>query len=119
MKPSAPHDEGAAALAVVERARDRLRIDWRHAVIDLAFADGIMTMEGEVGDVAAKKLALERVAALPEVSGIVDCLRVRPANSVVTLVGFAPSAAEREMAEFDAWYVFGVDRVINRITVKD
>jgi hypothetical protein len=39
-------------------------------------ADGILTVEGEVDSVAAKKLALERLAALPEVIGIVDRLHV-------------------------------------------
>lgn len=29
-----------------------------------------------------------------------------------------PTRAEREMAEFDAWYVLGVDRVVNRIEVR-
>jgi osmotically-inducible protein OsmY len=36
----------------------------------------------------------------------------------VTLTGLVPTDAEREMAEFDAWYVFGVDRVINQIAVR-
>jgi osmotically-inducible protein OsmY len=46
----------------------------------MSYADGTLTLEGEVRDIAAKKLALERAAALPEVSGIVDRLRVRPAQ---------------------------------------
>jgi hypothetical protein len=29
-----------------------------------------------------------------------------------------PSEAEREIAEFDAWYVFGVDKVDHRIEVN-
>ena len=212
--------------------------------IELSYLDGTLTLEREVGDVAAKKLALERAAALPEVIGIVDRLRVRPAQrmgdgeirdlvrdallqqpafadfaigerfgdrietarkppeargaielevgdgivtlngrvpglddkrlagvlawwvpgsrdvingiaveppeedsddkileavrlvlekdpfvnagqirvgvrgAVVTLLGLVPSEAERDMAEFDAWYVFGVDRVDNRIEVR-
>ena len=32
--------------------------------------------------------------------------------------GLVPSEAEREMAEFDAWYVFAVDKVDNRIEVQ-
>lgn len=238
-----------AALAVLDRARRALRseprLDPHRTPIALAFADGVMTVEGEVGDVAAKKLALERVAALPGVEGIVDRLRVKPAQVMgdgqvrdlvrnallgepalanvavrevvkgreliarvpaadargaisvrveegvvtlagevesvaqkclagvlawwvpgsrdvvnglaveppeeisddeiteavrialekdpfvdaaqlrvttkdyaVTLEGLVPTEAEREMAEFDAWYVFGVDRVINRIAVR-
>ena len=45
-------------------------------------------------------------------------VRASSDNSVVTLDGLVPTEAEREMAEFDAWYVFGVDRVINRIVVR-
>jgi osmotically-inducible protein OsmY len=33
------------------------------------------------------------------------------------LFGYVPTGTEREMAEFDAWYVFGVDEVINEIEV--
>jgi hypothetical protein len=43
-------------------------------------AEGTLTIEGEAPSVAAKKLALERAAALPEVSGILDRLRVAPAS---------------------------------------
>jgi osmotically-inducible protein OsmY len=32
--------------------------------------------------------------------------------------GLVPTASEREMAEFDAWYVFGVDKVVNDIQVR-
>lgn len=39
-------------------------------------------------------------------------------QSVVTLEGDAPSAPQKEMAEFDAWYVFGVDKVFNRLEVR-
>ena len=48
-----------------------------HVAFDEA---GSVTLAGEVQSVAAKKLALEAVAALPEVSGIVDRLRVKPAS---------------------------------------
>ena len=233
---------------VLDHARSLLRseprIDMHRTPIDLAFANGVMTVEGEVDNIAAKKLALEHIAALPEVTGIVDRLHVKAAQAmgdgqirdlvrdallqeptltelaireiikgkvepvrqpamgakgvvtirvddgvvtldgnvpsfaekclagvlawwvpgsrdvvnglgvepveedsdeeiteavrvalekdpfvdaaqirvstvsrVVTLAGLVPTDAEREMAEFDAWYVFGVDRVISRIAV--
>ena len=45
-------------------------------------------------------------------------LRVGVRGTVVTLAGLLPSEAQREMAECDAWYVFGVDKVINKIEVR-
>ncbi len=39
-------------------------------------------------------------------------------NWVVTLTGAAGSEAEREAAENDAWYVWGVNDVVSRIIVK-
>lgn len=45
-------------------------------------------------------------------------IRVSTHDSVVTLTGLVPTESEREMAEFDAWYVFGVDKVVNQITVR-
>jgi osmotically-inducible protein OsmY len=45
-------------------------------------------------------------------------VRVRTRDRVVTLKGLVPNTTIREMAEFDAWYVFGVDRVVNRLQVE-
>jgi osmotically-inducible protein OsmY len=235
--------------AILDRARSALRseprLDMSRTPVALAFADGVMTIEGEVETIAAKKLALERLTALPTVERVVDRLHVKPAQAmadgqirdlvrdalldeaalsdvairevvkghertvreppvgangsitvriedgivtldgevrsyaqkslagvlawwvpgsrdvvnglgidppeeatdgevteavrvalekdpfvnpsqirvstagrVVTLTGLVPTDAEREMAEFDAWYVFGVDRVINQIAVR-
>lgn len=56
------------------------RLDLQAQPIDLAIGEGSLTMHGEVASVAAKKLALEAAAAVPEVVGIVDCLRVTPAQ---------------------------------------
>jgi osmotically-inducible protein OsmY len=57
-----------------------LRIDLGHHPIALGFEDGALTMEGEVGTVAAKKLALERAAAVKGVRNVVDRLRVAPSR---------------------------------------
>lgn len=46
-----------------------------------------------------------------------DQILVSTRESVVTLHGLVPTPSEREMAEFDAWYVFGVDKVVNEIKV--
>lgn len=43
---------------------------------------------------------------------------VHARDCVVTLTGLVSDAAEREMAEMDAWYVFAVDRVENHIEVS-
>lgn len=48
---------------------DRLELD----------RDGILTLEAEVESVAQKKIVLEIAAAFPEVGGIVDRVRVKPA----------------------------------------
>jgi osmotically-inducible protein OsmY len=42
--------------------------------------DGSVILDGEVPSVAAKKMALERVAAIPGIMGIVDRLHVEPAT---------------------------------------
>ena len=47
-----------------------------------------------------------------------DRIRVGVKQSVVTLEGVVPSVAQNEMAEFDAWYVFGVDKVVNRLEIR-
>ncbi|MBI4183012.1 MAG: BON domain-containing protein [Proteobacteria bacterium] len=239
----------SATEPILDRVRAALRseprLDLHRFPVRLGFADGVLTLEGEAANVAAKKLALERAAAVGGVVGIVDRLRVRPAQamgdgeirdrvrdaliaesalaevairewvkgglrtarepsaaaggeirirvedgvvtldgdilslahkrlagvlawwvpgvrdvinglgvsapepeseaeitdsvraalekdpfvaasqvrvvtrgSTVLLEGLVPTEAEREMAEFDAWYVFGVDRVVNRIQVR-
>jgi osmotically-inducible protein OsmY len=43
-------------------------------------SDGVLVLGGEVESVKAKKLALERVAALSGIAGIADRLHVRPAT---------------------------------------
>jgi len=48
----------------------------------------------------------------------VERIRVTVKKAVVTLEGGAPSVPQKEMAEFDAWYVFGVDKVQNRLEVR-
>jgi osmotically-inducible protein OsmY len=50
--------------------------------IHLAFANGDLTMEGEVDHIAGKKLALEAAARVPGVANIVDRLRVQPATAM-------------------------------------
>ena len=52
----------------------------------------------------------------PLVNG--ERVRVSAKNAVVTLEGAVQSGPQKEMAEFDAWYVFGVDNVVNRLEIR-
>lgn len=54
------------------------RINLHRHRIKIDAADGTVTLEGELADVAAKKLALELAASVRGVRGIVDRLRVAP-----------------------------------------
>lgn len=45
-------------------------------------------------------------------------IRVSARQSLVTLEGDVSSVPQKEMAEFDAWYVFGVDKVVNNVAVR-
>ena len=65
-----------AALASEPRVGAR-----RHRIV-LRFEGGDLTMEGEVADAAAKKLALERAASVAGVHHIVDRLRVEPSRAM-------------------------------------
>ncbi len=46
-----------------------------------------------------------------------DQIRADSRNSVITLHGLLATEEERRMAELDAWYLFGVRDVVNRIAV--
>ena len=54
------------------------RINLHRHPVAISNADGVVVLEGEVADVAAKKLALELAASVQGVDGIVDRLRVAP-----------------------------------------
>src|SRR4051812_25723677 len=72
-----------AILTEVRAAFDREpRLNRQRSPIHMDFSDrdGILTIEGKVEHVAAKKVALELAAAVPGVSGIVDRLHVTPAQ---------------------------------------
>ena len=61
--------------ALLER---EARINLHRHPVEIRNADGVVVLEGEVADVAAKKLALELAASVKGVDGIVDRLRVDP-----------------------------------------
>jgi osmotically-inducible protein OsmY len=56
------------------------RINLHQYPVTIACSDSDLVLEGEVDTIVAKKLALELAAAVPGVSGIVDRLRVAPAQ---------------------------------------
>jgi osmotically-inducible protein OsmY len=47
-----------------------------------------------------------------------DQIRVRAKQSVITLEGLVINDVQRQMAENDAWFVFGVDKVINMLQMQ-
>jgi len=47
-----------------------------------------------------------------------ELVHIRCENYVVTLEGYARTEQERQRAELDAWALFGVDKVVNRIEVR-
>jgi len=69
-------------LTVRAALRSEPRLDLHRYPISIDVDGDTVTLEGEVANVAAKKLALERAAARPGVAGIVDRLRVVPAQSM-------------------------------------
>ncbi len=54
------------------------RVNLHRHPISIGFVDGAAVLEGEVRDVAAKKLALELAAGVDGVRGVIDRLRVSP-----------------------------------------
>ncbi len=74
------------SISVLDAVRHKLDAEARVGVarhpIALSLADRVLTMEGELADLGAKKIALERAASVPGVEHIVDRLRVAPARAM-------------------------------------
>ena len=72
--------------AVLERIRAALeketRVNLHRYPIKLAFSDGDAVLTGELENVAAKKLAHELAAAVAPATGLVDRLKVTPAQAM-------------------------------------
>ncbi len=68
--------------------------------------------DGEIAD--ALRLVLEKDPLLPHA----DQIGIHVHERVVTLDGAVGTREERRMAEIDAWYVMGVDQVVNHIVVR-
>lgn len=71
---------------IIERIRAALerdsRINLHRYPIALAFAGDDLVLTGELADIAAKKIALELAAAIAPRTGIVDRLRLKPAQTM-------------------------------------
>jgi len=72
------------AQAVVKRIQQALeyepRVNLHRYPIKISVMQGAVVIEGEVGDIAAKKLALEAAGAIEGTRGVVDRLRVVPSE---------------------------------------
>ena len=70
-----------STLREVRRALESdVGLDFLNRPVSIEFAEGALTLEGEVESVAAKKRALKRAALVRGVDGIIDRLRVVPAT---------------------------------------
>jgi len=139
------------AIAVIDKGsrENARRPDAATGYIEISVDDGIVTLNGDVPSLARKRLIGVLAWWVPGSRDVVNGLAVTPPEedsdeaiadalalvlekdpfvnasqirigvrrSMVTLTGVVPADSEREMAEFDAWYVFGVDAVDNRIDV--
>lgn len=78
--------------------------------------NGIVAKDDE--EDSADKIA-EAVRLALEKDPYVDAVQVKVGvrNRTVRLTGYLPSDDQRRMAENDAWYIFGVDEVVNEIEV--
>jgi osmotically-inducible protein OsmY len=120
------------------------------SAMEVAIADGVVTLNGQVPSLSHKRLAGVLAWWVPGSRDVVNGLAVEPAQEdsademtdavrlvldkdpfvradqirvrtqgrVVTLEGLVPNTTIRDMAACDAWYVFGVDRVVNELQVQ-
>lgn len=57
-------------------------VDLHHFPVHIEYNNGVLTLEGELERISAKKRALEAASAVHEVNGIVDRLRIAPAAAM-------------------------------------
>jgi osmotically-inducible protein OsmY len=135
-----------AVWAIVKGKAEVVReADGAAGSIDVEVSEGVVTLNGAVSSLTAKRLAgvlawwvpgsrdvvngldvsppeednddevVEAVRLVLEKNPFIDAAQIRVAcrNCIVTLEGLVKSESQRQMAEFDAWYVFRVDQVVN------
>ncbi len=134
-------------IGVHSRQTPRRSIDTGDFTIAFAVHEGIVLLQGRVPGLDCKRLAGVMAWWIPGSRDVVNDLSVTAADTFdsiaeavrlvlekdpcveaapvrvgaqgteVTLAGSVPSTDQRWLAELDAWYVFGVDSVRNRMTV--
>ena len=67
--------------------------------------------DGEIAD--ALRLVLEKDPLIHA-----DQIGIRVKNRMVTLTGLVGNQEEKKMAELDAWYLLGVNKVVNNIDLR-
>lgn len=82
--------------------------------------DVINSIEIEPPEGDSDEEIVEALMLVLEMDPLLDASQLRASceASVVTLEGYVPGEERRRRAEVDAWAVFGVDRVKNRIKVQ-
>jgi osmotically-inducible protein OsmY len=83
----------------------------RDVVNGIEIAPDQVDNDDEITD--AVRLVLEKDRLVDEAE-----IRARTRDRIVTLEGLVPNDRIREMAELDAWFVFGVDGVVNRLELR-
>lgn len=123
--PSAGHIDIVVQDGVVELFGQTLSLSHKRLIDALAWwAPGVRDVvneievvppeadnEGEIAD--AVRIVLEKDPLVHA-----DQIGVRVRDHTVTLTGLAGTEQERHMAELDAWYLTGVDNVVNEIVVR-
>jgi len=89
---------------------------WTPGARDVVNGIAVVPEEEDSDDeiVDAVRLALEMDPMLKAEAIAVQCR-----DAVVTLEGDVRTEAGRHQAELDAWYVFGIERVVNRLRLAD
>ena len=139
--------------SVTNERRETLRAAQADAVgeIEIEVTDGVIVLEGHVISQSHKRFAgvlawwtpgrrdvvnslevrpgyedrdeevAEVLALVLEADPLLDATQVRPSctGRTVVLEGSVPSAEQKARAELDAWALFGVERVVNRLQVTD
>jgi len=88
---------------------------WVPGTRDVINGIEVVPPEGDTDDeiTDAVKAALQKDRLIESSS-----VGVSTRNSIVTLDGSLPNQRQSEMAEADAWYIFGVDGVINQLKIR-